>query len=103
MAGITLFLPTGILGFIPGFAIGFYLDATLTNILDEIFGKGYYRELLTTESKIMATSLNLNEALVHIKNDLKLQSVTESEQYKAEYNTKLFSDFDKKMEEINGW
>jgi len=103
MGGITLFLPVGAIGFISGFSIGVYLNSTLTNILDEIFGKGFYRELLLAEGNIVVTGVNLKYALEQIKYDIGIQTVIESEQYKSEYENRIFCDFDKKMEEINGW
>lgn len=63
MGAITLFLPAGPLGFVAGFAIGIYLNAALTNILDEIFGKGAYLEILTAGGYILGTSMNLSAAL----------------------------------------
>jgi hypothetical protein len=67
MAGITLFLPPPPLGFVAGYAIGMYLNATLRNILDEIFGKGAYREILDASGYVMGTSRELVEALQEFK------------------------------------
>jgi hypothetical protein len=104
MGGITLFLPVGAIGFISSFGIGIYLDATLTNILDEIFGKGFFRELLIAEGNIMVTSYNLKEALEQIKHDFFLtDAIIESIQYKMDYSRKLIIDLEKKQEEFNEW
>jgi hypothetical protein len=111
MGGITLFLPGGAVGFIAGYAIGVYLNASLTNILDEVFGKGFYRELLIANGYIMGTIANLGKTLQQIKTDRVMsQSVFESIQQESEYTKKLLSDLDKKQkiikkkrEEINEW
>jgi hypothetical protein len=63
MGVITLFLPGGAVGFVGGFAIGIYLNSALTNILDEVFGKGAYFEILTAGGYIMGTSMNLSDAM----------------------------------------
>jgi hypothetical protein len=104
MGGVTLFLPGGAVGFIAGFAIGIYLDASLTNILDEIFGKGFYREILMAEGYIMGTSINLKESLQQFKKERgRAQEIRNSIEQKSEYTKKLFDAFDKKQEEINEW
>ena len=71
LTGISLFLPAGPLGFIAGLAIGIYVDAVLGNILDEIFGKGAYQEILFSSGYIYATSQNLSDALRQISTDRK--------------------------------
>ena len=71
MGTITLFLPGGAVGFAAGLAIGMYLNAALTNILDEIFGKGAYAELLTASGYVMGTSMNLSEAMAVFVEDRK--------------------------------
>src|SRR5699024_3084411 len=38
LSGVSLFLPAGALGFTAGMVIGIYLDKSLTNVLDEVFG-----------------------------------------------------------------
>jgi hypothetical protein len=69
MAGITLFLPAGPVGVIAGCAIGMYLNETLKNVLDEVFGKGAYREILIAGGYTMGTATNLSEALQQFKSD----------------------------------
>lgn len=59
MAGITLFLPGGPIGFVAGMAIGIYVNSALTNILDEIFGKGAHLSMLTSSGYVMGVSRNL--------------------------------------------
>lgn len=63
MAGITLFLPAGPVGWVAGMAIGIYLRTTVTNVLDEIFGKGAYEQILDSCGYIKGTAQNLGSVL----------------------------------------
>lgn len=63
MAGITLFLPGGPVGFIAGMAIGMYINAVCTNVLDEVFGKGAYEQILHSCGYITGTAKNVEEML----------------------------------------
>ena len=63
MAGVTLFLPGGPLGYVAGMAIGMYIGATCTNLLDEIFGKGAYEQILNACGYIEGTARNVEEML----------------------------------------
>ncbi|CAG7636033.1 hypothetical protein PAESOLCIP111_03732 [Paenibacillus solanacearum] len=63
MAGLTLFLPGGAIGLIAGLAIGVYVNSVLTNILDEVFGKGAYLKILTSSGYILGVSKNLTEVI----------------------------------------
>ncbi|MGG3466128.1 hypothetical protein ABES02_00870 [Neobacillus pocheonensis] len=69
MASVTLFLPAGPLGFIAGMAIGIYLNKTLTNILDEVFGKGAFAEILHASGYVYGMSMNLEESIRRIEKD----------------------------------
>lgn len=79
MASLTLFLPAGAIGFCGGFAVGIYLNSALTNILDEIYGKGVYREILYADGFIMGTSKNMLAMLNEFKAD-RVKVRTELEQ-----------------------
>lgn len=63
MAGITLFLPGGIIGFVAGMAIGMYINAVCTNALDEVFGKGVYEQILHSCGYITGTAKNVVELI----------------------------------------
>lgn len=80
MAGITLFIPGGAIGFVAGMAIGIYMNAVLTNILDEVFGKGAYLEILTSSGYVMGTSRNLIDTVDQIsRNSSKVKaSITQA-------------------------
>jgi NhaP-type Na+/H+ or K+/H+ antiporter len=92
MAGITLFLPAGGVGIVAGCAIGIYLSASLKNILDEIFGKGAYREILIAGGYTMGTAMNLAEALQQFKRDREaVAAITATTQQKIQ-NTKNILD-----------
>lgn len=87
MGGITLYLPGFPLGTILGFAIGAYLNAACTNILDEIFGKGAYERILHSAGYVTGTAKSINEMLkqfneniqkAKISNQKSIQSIDKS-------------------------
>lgn len=61
MAGVTIFIPGGIIGFIGGVAIGIYFNQVCKNILDELFGKGAYGAILNSSGYVYGMTFNLNE------------------------------------------
>ena len=46
LSGISLFFPPATIGFIMGVTVGIYINKTLSNILDEINGKGIIKRIL---------------------------------------------------------
>lgn len=73
MSAVTIFLPGGALGLVAGMAIGIYLNATLTNVLDEVFGKGAFGAILDSAGYVagMAHSLDSSIAQIqHHENDI---------------------------------
>ena len=71
MAGITLFLPGGPVGFIAGMAIGIYINAVCTNVLDEVFGKGAYEQILHSCGYVSGTAKNVEEMLRKYQNHMR--------------------------------
>lgn len=67
LSGITLFIPTGVVGFVGGMAIGVYVSAATKNLLDEIFGKGFYEQVLHTSGYVYGTSTALVDAIQIIR------------------------------------
>ena len=63
LSGITLFLPTGAVGFVGGMAVGIYVSAVTKNLLDEVFGKGFYEQVLHASGYIYGTSTALVDAV----------------------------------------
>ena len=63
MGAITLFLQEGAIGFVAGIAIGIYISSVTGNILDEVFGKGAYEQILHTCGYIAGTAKNVTEML----------------------------------------
>lgn len=59
LGAITIFIPGGVIGFIGGIAIGIYLNAVTTNILDEIYGKGAYGEIMNASGYVYGMTYNL--------------------------------------------
>jgi len=69
MAGVTIFLPGGPIGFVAGMAIGIYFNATFTNILDEIFGKGAFLAIMESSDYVAGTAKNLADCVAQIEAD----------------------------------
>ncbi|MEE1012327.1 MAG: hypothetical protein U0L11_09900, partial [Acutalibacteraceae bacterium] len=59
MGAITLFLPGGALGFVAGVAIGMYISEVAGNVLDEVFGKGAYEQILHACGYVAGTAKNV--------------------------------------------
>ena len=96
LSGVTLFMPTGIMGFVGGMAVGIYVNAASQNILDEVFGKGAYREILNSSGYVMATCSNLCNA---IKSATDISNQIKEEQIKTQIN---FNKIDMKIESVKG-
>ena len=71
MAGITMFLPGGPIGFVAGVAISIYIGETVGNLLDEVFGKGFYEQLLNAEGYICGIAKNMGELLKEFAGNVK--------------------------------
>ena len=71
LSGITLFLPTGVVGFVGGMAVGIYVSAVTKNLLDEVFGKGFYEQVLHASGYIYGTSTALVDAVQIINGNQK--------------------------------
>ena len=71
MAGITLFLPGGPIGFIAGMAIGMYINTVCTNVLDEVFGKGSYEQILHSYGYIAGTAKNMADILCKYQSQMR--------------------------------
>ena len=71
MGAITLFLPGGVIGFASGMAIGIYIGSVCTNILDEIFGKGAYEQILNSCGYVAGTARNACELLENYGENVK--------------------------------
>ena len=67
MGAVTIFLPSGFVGWVCGIAIGIYFSKACTNVLDEIFGKGVYGAILDSAGYIYGTTYNLGEYLKQIE------------------------------------
>ena len=63
MGAITLFLPVGAIGFVAGVAIGMYIGEVAGNVLDEVFGKGAYEQILNACGYVAGTAKNVVEML----------------------------------------
>lgn len=72
MAGISLFLPGGPIGFIAGIAIGMYINTVCTNVLDEIFGKGLYEQILHASGYITGVAKNAVEYMEELGENVRM-------------------------------
>ena len=62
-AGIGIMLPSGPIGWVAAMAIMMVVRPTLQNTLDEVFGKGAYREILNASGYVAASAQNTAELL----------------------------------------
>lgn len=62
-AGIGIMLPSGPIGWVAATAIMMVVRPTLQNTLDEVFGKGAYREIMNASGYVAATAQNTAELL----------------------------------------
>jgi len=101
MGGLTLFLPGGPLGFVAGMAIGMYLNAALTNILDEIFGKGAYKKILIASGYVMGNAASLVETIEKLEKDEQKISHTRNKiGRKRKETNKLMNEYEKILEDF---
>ena len=92
MGAISLFLREGAIGIVAGVAIGMYIGAVTGNVLDEIFGKGVYEQILNACGYVAGTAQNVVEMLQSYGQNIKtmdesnkhshvlLNKITEKEQ-----------------------
>jgi len=74
MSGISLFLPMGAVGFVGGMAVGIYVSAATKNLLDEVFGKGFYEQVLHSAGYVYGTSTALVDAVQTINTNQQIIS-----------------------------
>lgn len=67
LAGVTIFLPGGVIGFVAGVAIGIYVSSLCGNVLDEIYGKGAFGAILDSSGYVYGMTFNLAEYYERIK------------------------------------
>ena len=71
LSGISLFFPPATIGFIMGVTVGIYINKTLSNILDEIYGKGSYKAILNSSGYVYGITVNLLEYYKEISKNIK--------------------------------
>lgn len=79
MGAITLFLPGGAIGFVAGVAIGMYISEVAENMLDEVFGKGAYEQILHSCGYVAGTAKNAAEMIEEYGESIK--SIDKSNQW----------------------
>jgi len=98
LAGITLFLPGGVLGFVAGMAIGIYVGTVCTNVLDEILCKGACGAILDASGFVYGMSVNLESCIEKINKDqTHIESNARDEKETASKTEKNFDEFDQLM------
>ena len=71
LSGISLFFPPATIGFIMGVTVGIYINKTLSNSLDEIYGKGSYKAILNSSGYVYGMTVNLLEYYKEISKNIK--------------------------------
>lgn len=73
MGGLSLFFPPGAIGFAAGIAVGMYVSKTTQNVMNEVFGKGAFEQILHSSGYIYGTTMNLKTLLNEIEiNEIKI-------------------------------
>ncbi|HDE8875189.1 TPA: hypothetical protein PD474_002201 [Staphylococcus aureus] len=73
MGGLSLFFPPGAVGFAAGIAVGMYVSKTTQNVMNEVFGKGAFEQILHSSGYIYGTTMNLKTLLNEIEiNEIKI-------------------------------
>lgn len=104
MAGISLFIPGGIIGFVAGQAIGMYLNAVCTNALDEVFGKGAYEQILHACGYTFGTAQNITEMLeAYQKNVAKIHNSNTAAKKHLESAKSALADSNEVENELDKW
>ncbi|OLF29637.1 MULTISPECIES: hypothetical protein [unclassified Staphylococcus] len=95
MGGLSLFFPPGVVGFATGIAVGMYISKTTQNVMNEIFGKGAFEQILHSSGYIYGTTMNLKNILTEIeKNEKKIEA-------NHEYMKKLEKNINQKSNSIS--
>ena len=100
-AAVTLFIPGGAIGFVGGMAVGIYLNATCTNVLDEVFGKGAYGAILNASGYIYGMATNLENAVKSVTASMRKtqERFAQADEIQHRIDANL-SQFSKELEEL---
>lgn len=71
LSGISLFFPPATIGFIMGVTVGIYINKTIFNILNEIYGEGGYKAILNSSGYVYGMTVNLLEYYKEISKNIK--------------------------------
>lgn len=72
LSGISLFFPPATIGFIMGVTVGIYINKTIFNILNEIYGEGGYKAILNSSGYIYGMSINLLDYYEEVSKNIKI-------------------------------
>lgn len=71
ISGVSLFFPPATIGAIVGVTVGIYINKTVSNILDEIYGKGVHKAILNSSGYVYGMTVNLLEYYKEISKNIK--------------------------------
>ena len=71
ISGVSLFFPPATIGAIVGVTVGIYINKTVSNILDEIYGKGGYKAILDSSGYVYGMTINLIDYSKEISKNIK--------------------------------
>ena len=71
ISGVSLFFPPATIGAIVGVTVGIYINKTVSNILDEIYGKGGYKAILDSSGYVYGMTINLLDYYKEISKNIK--------------------------------
>ena len=92
ISGVSLFFPPATIGAIVGVTVGIYINKTLSNILDEIYGKGSYKAILNSSGYVYGMTINLLDYYKEISKNIKITEKNINET--KEISQKIKKNFD---------
>lgn len=102
MGAITIFLPGGAIGFVAGVAIGMYIGEVTKNLLDEVFGKGAYEQILNASGYVAGTAKNLVDMLEEYKESVvSISKSNEQSRQSLKRISKIETENENKLAELN--
>lgn len=88
VAVASLFLPAGAMGFVAGVAVGIYLNAVVSNVLDEIYGRGAYGAILDASGYTYGTTVTIVACIHKIQADQRRIAQLVRHQHNLKVSTK---------------
>lgn len=99
IGAVTIFIPSGLVGFVAGIAVGIYVNKVCANMLDEIYGDGAFRAILDSSGYVYGMTFNLAEYYEKIYRNNKL--IQKNLQDSKQINWEILEKF-QKIEQLKG-